>query len=139
MPDQASPSKSSHPVRVLIVDDIPQVRRELRELLELTGAIQIAGEAANGREAIRLVEALRPDATVMDLEMPELDGLAAATEIKRREPAGHVLVLTIHDGADERQKAAAAGVDGFFVKGETIQNLIAAILAEGQTEKGDKS
>ena len=68
--------------RILIVDDNPQVRRELRTLLPLAGDLEVVGEAADGAEAIRLAEALRPHVILLDLQMPVLDGYAAARRIK---------------------------------------------------------
>ena len=128
MPDHVPPSTSHRRLlRVLIVDDMPQVRQELRLLLSLTGELEIVGEAANGAEAIGQVEALRPDAVVLDLEMPVLDGYAAARQIKTRWPACRVIALTVHDGEAERQRAAQAGVDAFIVKGVPVEILVQAI------------
>lgn len=126
-PDSAS---SSNPccLRVLLVDDMPQVRQELRLLLSLTGELEIVGEAANGVEAINQVAALRPDTVVMDLEMPVMDGYAAARQIKTRWPACRVIALTVHSGEAERRRAAQAGVDEFVVKGAPIRFLIQAMI-----------
>jgi DNA-binding NarL/FixJ family response regulator len=90
--------------RVLIADDNPQVRQELRTLLPLAGDIAIVGEAGDGQEAIRLARVLRPDVVLMDLEMPVLDGYEAA-----------------------RQKASQSGVDIFLVKGGSVETLVQAI------------
>ena len=128
MPTLSSPSPSNpQHLRVLIVDDMPQVRQELRLLLSLAGELEIAGEAANGAEAIGQAEALRPDAVVLDLEMPVMDGYAAARQIKARCPACRVIALTIHDGEAERRRAAQAGVDAFVVKGVPVETLVQAI------------
>ena len=80
---------------VLIVDDSPNVRQELRTLLPLCGFIEIVGEAADGLEAIRLAEALRPHVILIDLEMPVLSGYDATREIKARWPCCRVVALTI--------------------------------------------
>ena len=128
MPTLSSPS-SSNPqhLRVLIVDDMPQVRQELRLLLSLTGDLEVVGEAANGAEAIGQAEALRPDAVVLDLEMPVMDGYAAARQIKARCPACRVIALTVHDYEAARQRAFQAGVDIFMVKGAPVAALVQAI------------
>ena len=115
--------------RVLIVDDSPQVRRELRTLLPLAGDIEIVGEAADGVEAIRLAEALQPEVVLMDLEMPVMDGYEAARQIKSRWPACRVVALTVHGYEAARQKASQAGVDVFLVKGVSVETLVQAISA----------
>ena len=115
--------------RVLIVDDSPQVRRELRTLLPLAGDIEIVGEAADGREAIRLAEALQPEVVLMDLEMPVLDGYEATRQIKAGFPSCRVVALTVHGYETARQKAMQAGVDLFMVKGAALESLVEAISA----------
>jgi len=115
--------------RVLIVDDSPQVRQELRTLLTLAGDIEIVGEAADGLEAIRLAEALQPEVVLMDLEMPVLDGYEAARQIKSRWPACRVVALTVHGYEAARQKASQAEVDVFLVKGASVETLVQAISA----------
>ena len=113
--------------RVLLVDDSAQVRQELRTLLPLAGDIQIVGEAADGREAIRLAQALQPDAILMDLEMPVLDGYEATQQIKAGCPSCRVVALTVHGYETARQKASQSGVDVFLVKGVSVETLVQAI------------
>ncbi len=128
MPTPVSPSfPNPHHLRVLIVDDMPQVRQELRLLLTLAGEVEVVGEAANGAEAIGQAEALRPDAVVIDLEMPVMDGFAAARQIKARCPTCRVIALTVHDYEAARQRAFQAGVDVFMVKGAPVAALVQAI------------
>lgn len=114
-------------LQVLIVDDSPQVRQELRTLLTLAGEIEIVGEATDGLEAVRLAEALQPDVVLMDLEMPVMDGYEAARQIKSRWPACRVVALTVHGYEAARQKASQSGVDVFLVKGVSIETLVQAI------------
>jgi DNA-binding NarL/FixJ family response regulator len=129
MPTQVSSSSPTHRLlRVLIVDDMPQVRQDLRLLLQLSGELEIVGEAANGLEAIRQADALQPEVVVMDLEMPVLDGYEAARRIKTRTPACRVIALTVHGYEAARQKAIQAGVDVFLVKGAPVEALVSAIL-----------
>ena len=113
--------------RVLIADDNPQVRQELRTLLPLAADIQIVGEAADGREAIRLAQALQPDVVLMDLEMPVLDGYEATRQIKAGSPSCRVVALTVHGYDAARQKASQSGVDVFLVKGVSVETLVQAI------------
>ena len=113
--------------RVLIADDNPQVRRELRTLLPLAGDIEIVGEAADGLEALRLAQALQPEVVLMDLEMPVLDGYEATRQIKASSPSCRVVALTIHGYEAARQKASQSGVDVFLVKGGSVETLVQAI------------
>ncbi len=113
--------------RVLIVDDMPQVRRELRTLLPLAGDIEIIGEAANGREAIEQAAVLQPDVILMDLEMPIVDGCEATHQIKLRHPSCRVIALTVHTDEATRQKAERAGVDELVEKGAPLSSLIRAM------------
>ncbi len=116
-------------IRVLIVDDIARVRHELRTLLDLSGRIQVIGEAADGAEAVRLAAQLRPDVVLMDLEMPVLDGYAAARHIKADHPCCRVIALSIHEEARAREQAQEAGMDAFVPKGGALKDLLDAILA----------
>jgi DNA-binding NarL/FixJ family response regulator len=120
--------------QVLIVDDSPDVRQELRTLLPLAGSIEVVGEAADGWEAIRRVAELQQDAAgvcviLLDLQMPGMDGYQAAREIKRRWPRCRLVALTVHDDAAARLRASEAGVDEFLVKGAPLQALVDAISA----------
>jgi DNA-binding NarL/FixJ family response regulator len=117
--------------RVLIADDNPQVRHELRTLLPLAGDIEIVGEAADGREALRLAQALQPDVVLMDVEMPVLDGYEATRQLKATSPSCRVVALTVHGYEAARQKAVQAGADVFLVKGISLETLVGAI-SEGR-------
>jgi DNA-binding NarL/FixJ family response regulator len=136
-------------IRVLIVDDLPQVRQELANVLRLAsrnvgGRIELVGEAQNGSEAIEQSRRLHPDVVLMDLEMPILDGFEATRRIKLHRPAPRVVILSIHDGPEERERARAAGADDFVAKGVGVEVLLSAILPKGgapisiDLEKGEK-
>ncbi|MEW5956746.1 MAG: response regulator transcription factor [Chloroflexota bacterium] len=118
--------------RVLIVDDMARVRRDLRTVLALTGLVDIVGEAGNGEEAVRQAGALRPDVVLMDLEMPVLDGFAATRRIKANHPAMRVVALTIHSYPSARIRAFQAGVDDFIEKGASLEKIIQAIQLKGE-------
>jgi DNA-binding NarL/FixJ family response regulator len=122
--------------RVLIVDDSPQVRQELRTLLPLAGDIEIVGEAADGLEAVHLAQALQPEVILMDLEMPVLDGYQAARQIKAICPACRVVALTVYSDLVSRNRATQAGVDVFLVKGVSVESLVQAISADLTDPKG---
>ncbi len=138
MTTSSPPARDAAPrvVRVLLVDDRPQVRHELRQLLVLNEPIEIAGEAANGEDAVRLTAELHPDAVVMDLEMPSMDGYEATRRIKNEAPAVRVIILSVHAGSEERRRARAAGADCFVVKGESYQVLVDAIRGTGRPSNG---
>lgn len=143
VPSLSPASRKSRLVRVLLVDDNPQVLHDLHQLLEISGIVDVIGEAGNGLEAIRLAAALSPDVVIMDLEMPVMDGYEAAAQIKAVQPAPRVVILSVHAGSGEVERALAAGVDGFVLKGADYQILINAILGvDGDLKtfnKGEKS
>ena len=130
-------------LRVLIVDDAAQVRRDLSTALSLSEGISIAGQAADGQEALRLVEQLHPQVVVLDLEMPVLDGYETACRIKARWPECRVVALTVHDYPAAYQKAIQSGVDDFVIKGSPLERLVNAIqprrLAGNNSEKSPHS
>jgi DNA-binding NarL/FixJ family response regulator len=117
------------PIRVLVVDDHAVVREGLRAFLELQDGIDVAGEAADGEEAIALAERLRPDVVLMDLVMPQLDGLAAMRALRERVPAARVIVLTSFADDDRLLPALRAGAAGYLLKNAQPQELARAVRA----------
>jgi DNA-binding NarL/FixJ family response regulator len=115
------------PVRILIVDDHAVVRRGVRSLLESQRGWEIAGEATNGREAVDLAKRLQPDIVVMDLTLPELNGLEATRQILKDSPRSEVLVLTMHHSEELARDVLQAGARGYVLKSDADQNLIAAV------------
>jgi DNA-binding NarL/FixJ family response regulator len=129
MPTSLSTRPPQPPLlRVLLVDDMPTVRKELCTLLQLTGEVQVVGEAANGRDAVRQAQALRPDVVLMDLEMPGGDGVEATREIKAQPLASRVVILSVHADPGDEQRARQAGADAFVPKGASLETLMLAIL-----------
>jgi len=112
---------------VLIVDDLDHVRQGLRTVLELTDDLEVVGEAGTGLEAIQQTDRLEPDVVLMDLEMPELDGLEATRRIKSRHPNTGVVMLTIYEDPRNRERAATAGADAFLKKGAPLAQVLTAI------------
>ncbi|MBI3924440.1 MAG: response regulator transcription factor [Armatimonadetes bacterium] len=116
-------------IRVLIAEDHPIVRSGIRLLLESEEDIVVAGEAANGREAVQMVRSSPPDLVMMDISMPELGGLEATRQIRKDHPFLPILVLTMHE--DERYffQLLNAGANGYVVKGAAPGDLVSAIRA----------
>jgi DNA-binding NarL/FixJ family response regulator len=113
--------------RILIVDDHTLFRAGLRELLSQEPGVEVVGEADNGRDAIRAVGQLSPHLVLMDLTMPEMNGMEAITEIKRRYPDVRVLVLTLHKSEDYIRASLKAGADGYILKDATQEEFQVAI------------
>lgn len=121
-------------VRVVLADDHPIVRDGLRTLLGSLPGVELVGEAATGREAIRETVLHKPEVVVMDLQMPDLDGIEATREVLKAVPGVAVLVLTMYDDDDSVFAAMRAGARGYLLKGaeqDEIANAIRAV-ANGQ-------
>lgn len=116
-------------IRVLIADDHTLVREGLRALLEGQGGFEVIAEAANGREAVDRALQMRPDVVLMDIGMPELDGLAATRRITKANSTIRVLVLTVHETEDYFFRVLEAGAHGFLVKDAAGTELVAAVEA----------
>ena len=121
-------------IRVLIADDHTIVRSGVRLLLEAEADIEVVGEALNGREALNLAESLQPDVVLMDITMPEMDGLEATREIKTRFPQINVLVLTMHRSDEYFFEMLKAGASGYILKGAKTSELINAVRVVQQGE-----
>jgi DNA-binding NarL/FixJ family response regulator len=121
------PAMVTTKITILIVDNLPHVRQSLRTLLQLTEDLEIAGEAANGLEAVQIAEQVRPDMVIMDLKMPEMDGFEATQQIKERHLVKGVIALTLYDNQQHREQAARVGVDAFVEKSAAIDTLVEAI------------
>ncbi len=113
--------------RILLVEDHTLVRVGLSALLAREPDLEIVGEAANGRDAIRLVATLQPELVIMDLTMPGINGIEAIEEIKRREPEIKVLVVTLHRAEEYVQESFRAGANGYILKEATHDELRVAV------------
>ena len=115
--------------RIMLADDHEVVRKGLRVMLETREGWSVCGEASNGREAVRLAAELQPDIAVIDLSMPELDGLEATRQIKREAPGTEVLVFTMHDTPRMVREVLAAGARGYVLKSDAVRHLFSAVEA----------
>ena len=114
-------------IRLLIADDHALVRSGLRSMLQREPGIEIVGEACNGREAVELCRSLRPDLVLMDVRMPEMDGLEATRVIKHQHPETGVLMVTMHENRDYILEATKAGAAGYVLKDAPRNKLISAV------------
>ena len=104
-------------IRVVVVDDHPAVRLGLADFLDAQDGVEIVGQAENGAKAVELSRLADPDVVVMDIRMPELDGIEATRLIKEVSPRTGVLLLTAYEEDELAEAGRAAGADGFFLKG----------------------
>lgn len=121
--------QSKNEIRVLLADDHELVRDGIRARLEKTGALTVIGEATNGKEAVELTAALRPDVLLMDISMPMMNGLEAAREICRRSPRTGVLILSIYDNPEYVRGVVQAGARGYILKDISASEMITAITS----------
>lgn len=119
----------SEAIRVVIVDDHPVVRTGLRLMLEEGEEIELVGEATDGITAVRLVNELKPDVVLMDLRMPEMDGLEALSHIRAEMPQVAVLILTTYNEDDLMIRGLQAGARGYLLKESSLETLLQAIRA----------
>lgn len=122
------PQQRPLPVRIFLADDHDVVRQGLRTLLEGEGW-EICGEATNGRAAVEMAAALKPDIAILDLAMPELNGLEATRRLRALSPVTEILVFTMHESEELAAEAVAAGARGYLVKSEAPRHVVAAVEA----------
>jgi DNA-binding NarL/FixJ family response regulator len=123
--------------RLLIVDDHDLIRESTQLMLEGEPDLEVVGEAANGHHALELCRQLRPDLVLMDVRMPEMDGLTATREIKKEMPTISVLMVSAYESEDYRREAASAGATDYILKdAERYQLLEAVHAALGERSEG---
>jgi DNA-binding NarL/FixJ family response regulator len=116
-------------IRVLLADDLAMIRSGLRKFLSLAPDIEVVGEAANGHEVLRIVEETRPDVVLMDVEMPQLDGVAATKLLRRHFPQINVILLTMFDNDRYVFEGLQAGAISYLLKDADDEQIIASIRA----------
>ncbi|HEX8680991.1 MAG TPA: response regulator transcription factor [Ardenticatenaceae bacterium] len=124
----------SNPIRVLITDDHAIVRDGLRLILETTEHIVVVGEAADGKQALRLASEVKPDVILMDLRMPEMDGLTAIQHLREEQPDSAIIILTTYNEDEMMLRGLQAGARGYLLKDTQRETLIATIEAAARGE-----
>ncbi|HSQ26476.1 MAG TPA: response regulator [Anaerolineales bacterium] len=117
--------------RVLVVDDISETRENIIRSLSFNDSIEVVGTAANGYQAIELAKKLKPEVVIMDVNMPDMDGIHATATIRREVPSAQVIILTIQDDLDYMRNAMLAGARDFLTKPPMIDELSAAVTRAG--------
>src|ERR1043165_7390242 len=111
-------------IRILIADDHPVVRQGLAAMIEREPDMTVLGQVGNGREAVELFREHRPEITLMDLRMPEMDGVAAIATIREDAPAARIIVLTTYDRDEDIFRALHAGAKGYLLKDAPREDLL---------------
>jgi two-component system, NarL family, response regulator NreC len=120
--------------RVLIVDDHAFIRRGVQTILHPFPQWEFCGEAENGKEAIRMAQELKPEVIIMDISMPELNGIEATRAIRKSQPSVKIVLLTLHDSSELLRIAFRAGARGYLLKSDAEQELVQAltvVIGEG--------
>jgi len=116
-------------IKIILADDHKLMRDGLRELLEKQNDLDVVGEADNGWQAVELVESLKPDAVIMDVAMPQLNGVGATREILQRHPETRILALSMHPTGRVVSEMLQAGASGYLVKSCALDELVTAVRA----------
>lgn len=119
-------------IRILLADDHSLVRKGLRLLLERAPDLEVAGEAADGREAVLLAESLGPDIVIMDIAMPQWNGIDATAQIVKQNPHIGVIILSMHSDESYLMRALTAGAKGYLLKDSAEEDLLRAVRAVAQ-------
>src|SRR5512142_1653663 len=118
-------------IKVLIVDDINETRENIRRMLQFDNNIEVVGTARTGKEAIQLSQQAKPDVIVMDINMPDMDGITATQEIKKKSPFIQVVILSVQSDPSYMRKAMLAGARDFLTKPPMIDELTDAVRRAG--------
>lgn len=121
-------------IRILIVDDIKNTRESIRRILNFNSDIEVVGEAGSGSEAIRLVESLKPDIVLMDINMPDMDGIRATELLSYRAPETSVIMMSFQSETDYMKKSMMAGAKEYIIKPFTGNDIINTILKVHQKD-----
>ncbi len=120
-------TKDAKKLRIVVADDHELVRRGIRDLLQVQRGWKVVGEAADGTEVVEKVKKLKPDVTILDIAMPEVDGLEATRRIRREEVETRVLILTMHESDQMVRRVLEAGARGYVLKSDLAKQLVSAV------------
>jgi DNA-binding NarL/FixJ family response regulator len=126
---RATSSSEALMVRILLADDHEIIKRGLREFVEQHEGWEVCAEASNGREAVELAEKLCPQIVILDLAMPEMNGLEATRHIKKTLPETEVLIFTVHEREDLTPDVLKAGARGYLLKADAARHIVASVEA----------
>ncbi len=125
--------------RVLVVDDVAETRENIRKLLQFEADIEVVGTARTGREAVQLTEDLKPDVILMDINMPDMDGITATELIRQRNPASQIIILSVQGDPNYMRRAMLAGARDFLTKPPMADELISAVRRSGDMARQEKA
>ena len=125
-------------IRVLIVDDIAETRENIRKLLQFDSEFEVAGAARSGKEAIELSKELKPDVVLMDINMPDMDGITATEMIRRNNSFSQIVILSVQGDPNYMRRAMLAGARDFLTKPPVFDELTAAIRRAGKMARDGK-
>lgn len=130
---------SPEKIRVLIVDDIQEARENIRRMLTFEQSVEVVGAAKNGREAIDLAVELKPDVVIMDINMPDMDGITATEEIRKKIPHIQIVILSVQSDPSYMRRAMLAGARDFLTKPPMIEELAAAVIRAGTMAASERA
>ncbi|HAE58424.1 MAG TPA: histidine kinase, partial [Anaerolineae bacterium] len=119
-------------VRVLIVDDVSETRENVRKLLQFETDIEVVGTARSGKEAVQQTFDIKPDVVLMDINMPDMDGITATEAIRQRDQVAQIVILSVQGDPNYMRRAMLAGARDFLTKPPMADELISAIRRAGQ-------
>ncbi len=126
-------------IRVLIVDDVADTRENVRKLLQFESDVEVVGAARSGKEGIRLSQELDPDVVLMDINMPDVDGIAATEAIRQKSPQIQVIILSVQGDQNYMRRAMLAGARDFLTKPPLGDELISAVRRAGEMSRAERS
>lgn len=130
---------SGEKIRVIIVDDVSETRENVRKLLQFESDVEVVGVARTGREAIQLSQDMQPDVVLMDINMPDMDGISATEAIRAKQPAVQVVILSVQGDQNYMRRAMLAGARDFLTKPPMGDELISAIRRAGSMAQAERS
>lgn len=126
-------------IRVLIVDDIAETRENIRKLLQFENDIEVVGVGRTGREAIELTKETKPDVVLMDINMPDMDGIVATEKIQRSNPSTQIVILSVQGDSNYMRRAMLAGARDFITKPPSVDDLTSAIRRAGKMARDERA